>query len=102
MTALLIVIYIVFVSLGLPDSLFGVAWPVVHADFGVHENFASFYSIITALCTGGVSFVAGKLLRRFGTAKVTLFSTLLTAVALVGISFSPNIIMMMVFSVILG
>ena len=102
MTALLIIIYIVFVSLGLPDSLFGVSWPVVHTDFGVAENFASFYSIITAVCTGGVSFIAGKLLRKFGTARVTFFSTLLTAVALLGISISPNIIIMMIFSVILG
>lgn len=102
MTALLIVIYIVFVSLGLPDSLFGVSWPVVHTDFGIGEGFASFYSIITAVCTGGVSFIAGKLLRRFGTAKVTFFSTLLTSIALFGISLSPNIIFMMIFSVILG
>lgn len=102
MTILLIIIYIVFISLGLPDSLFGVSWPVVHTDFGVSEGFASFYSIITAVCTGGVSFISGKILRRFGTAKVTFFSTLLTAVALTGISFSPNIIIMMVFSVILG
>lgn len=102
MTSLLIVIYIVFVSLGLPDSLFGVAWPVVHGEFGVAESFASLYSIITGICTGGVSFISGKMLRRFGTAKVTLFSTLLTAVALIGISFSPNIAVMMLCSVILG
>ncbi len=102
MSALLLVIYIVFVSLGLPDSLFGVAWPVVHTEFNMPESFASFYSIITGVCTGGVSFIAGKMLRKFGTAKVTLFSTLLTAVALLGMSFSPNIIVMMFFSVILG
>ncbi|MBR3766639.1 MAG: MFS transporter [Clostridia bacterium] len=102
MTALLIVIYIVFVSLGLPDSLFGVAWPVVHGEFGIPESFASLYSIITGVCTGGVSFVAGKMLRRFGTAKVTLFSTLLTVIALIGMSFSPNIAVMMFFSVVLG
>lgn len=102
MISLLIVIYIVFISLGLPDSLFGVAWPVVHHDFSIAEGFASIYSIITGVCTGGVSFVSGKLLRRFGTAKVTLFSTLLTAVALFGISLSPNIVFMMIFSVILG
>ena len=102
MTVLLIIIYIVFVSLGLPDSLFGVSWPVVHTDFGISEGFASYYSIITAVCTGGVSFIAGRLLRRFGTARVTFFSTLLTAVALFGISISPNIVFMMLFSVILG
>lgn len=99
---LLIVIYIVFVSLGLPDSLFGVSWPVVHLDFGVPESFASVYSIIIGVCTGGVSFVAGKLIRRFGTGRVTFYSTLLTAFGLIGISFSPNIAVMMLFAVIMG
>ncbi len=102
MAALLIVIYIVFVSLGLPDSLFGAAWPVTHKDFGIAESFASYYGIITGVCTGGVSFVAGKMLRKFGTARVTLVSTFMTAAALVGMSFSPNIIVFMIFTVILG
>lgn len=102
MTALLIVIYIAFVSLGLPDSLFGVSWPVVHVEFGTPESFASLYSIITGICTGGVSFIAGTLIRKFGTGKVTFFSTLLTALGLIGISFSPNIVVMMVFTVIMG
>lgn len=102
MIALLIVIYIVFISLGLPDSLFGVSWPVVHTEFATPESFASLYSIIIGVCTGGVSFVAGKLIRKFGTGKVTFFSTLLTALGLIGISFSPNIIVMMICSVIMG
>ncbi len=102
MTALLIVIYIVFISLGLPDSMFGVAWPVVHVDFGIPESFASLYSIIIGVCTGGVAFVAGPLLRKFGTGKVTFFSTVLAALGLVGISFSPNIVVMMIFTVIMG
>lgn len=100
--ALLIIIYVVFISLGLPDSLFGVSWPVVHLEFGIPESFASIYSIIIACCTGGVSFVAGKVIRKFGTGKVTFFSTLLTAIGLIGISFAPNIIVMMLFSIILG
>ena len=99
---LLIVIYIVFISLGLPDSLFGVSWPVVHLEFGIPESFASAYSIIIAVCTGGVSFVAGKLIRKFGTAKVTFFSTLLTAVGLLAISLSPNIAWMIICSVVLS
>lgn len=102
MTLLLVVIYIVFISLGLPDSLFGVAWPVVHIDFGINENFASFYSIITGICTGGVSFIAGKLIRKFGTAVVTFVSTLLTAAGLICMSFAPNIVVMMIGAVILG
>lgn len=102
MTFLLVVIYVVFISLGLPDSLFGVAWPVVHIDFGIDENFASFYSIITGICTGGVSFIAGKLIRKFGTAIVTFVSTLLTAAGLICMSFAPNIVVMMIGAVILG
>lgn len=102
MTALLIVIYIAFVSLGFPDSLFGVSWPVVHVEFGTPESFASVYSVITGICTGGIAFVAGPLLRKFGTGRVTFFSTLLTALGLIGISFSPNIVVMMVCTVVMG
>lgn len=102
MVFLLIVIYIVFISLGLPDSLLGVAWPVLHTEFGVPESFASIFSIIVGLCTGAVSFIAGKLIRKFGTGRVTFVSILLTAIGLIGISLSPNIIVMMFFSVILG
>lgn len=102
MLLLLIVIYIVFISLGLPDSLFGVAWPVVHLEYGIEESFASVYSIIIGVCTGGVSFVSGPLIRKFGTGKVTLFSVFLTAAGLVGISFAPNIYVMIIYSVILG
>ncbi len=102
MTVLLVVIYIAFVSLGFPDSLFGVSWSVVHLEFGIDESFASVYSVITAVCTGGVAFVAGPLLRRFGTGRVTFFSTLLTAMGLIGISLSPNIVVMMLCTIIMG
>ena len=102
MLLLLIVIYVVFISLGLPDSLFGVSWPVVHTEFGIAESFASVYSVIISVCTGGVSFISGWLIRKFGTGKVTLFSIFLTAIGLVGISFAPNIVVMIICSVILG
>lgn len=102
MTLLLVVIYIVFISLGLPDSLFGASWPVIHLDYGINESFASFYGIITGACTGGVSFISGKLIRKFGTGKVTLISTMLTVVGLFIMSFAPNIIIMMLGAVVLG
>ncbi len=102
MVGLLAVIYIVFISLGLPDSMFGVSWPVVHPEMGVPEDFAVLYSIITGVCTGGAGLVAGRLLRKFGTPKVTLVSIFLTAIGLMGISLSPNIWTLMLFTVILG
>ncbi len=102
MVFILVVIYIVFISLGLPDSLFGAAWPVVHKDFGIEESFASLYGIITGFCVGGVSFVAGKVIRKFGTPLVTLVSTLLTVFGLFIMSVSPNIVVMMIGAVVLG
>lgn len=102
MLTILIVIYVVFISLGLPDSLLGVAWPVLHGEMNVPESFASVMSIIIGICTGGVSFVSGALIRKFGTARVTLASIFVTAFGLVGISLSPNIAVMIIFSIILG
>ena len=102
MALVLVVIYIIFISLGLPDSLLGVVWPVVHQEFGLPESFASVFSIIVGVGTGGVSFIAGALLRKFGTAKVALVSILVTAMGLVGISLSPNVVVMIIFSIILG
>ncbi len=102
MTLLLVIIYVVFVSLGLPDSLFGAAWPVVHLDFDINESFASLYGIITGFCTGGVSFISGWLIRKFGTGKVTLISTMLTVIGLFIMSISPNIVIMMLGAVVLG
>lgn len=102
MVLLLAVIYIVFISLGLPDSVFGVAWPVLHNELGIAENFASVYSIIVGVCTSAVSVIAGVLIRKFGTGKITAVSILLTIIGLVGISFAPNIVVMIIFAVILG
>ena len=102
MALLLVVIYITFISLGLPDSLFGVAWPLIHLDFGLPESFGSVYSVIIALTTGGVSFFSGSLIKKFGTGLVVSVSTLMTAVGLLGISFSPNIYAMIFFATIAG
>ena len=102
MVSILVVIYVVFISLGLPDSLFGVSWPVVHNDFMIPESFASLYSIITGVCSGGVAFIAGKVIRKLGTPLVTFFSTLLTVIGLIGISLSPNIVVMMFFTVVMS
>lgn len=98
----LIVIYIVFISLGLPDSLLGATWPVVHNELNISESFASVYSIIVGASTGISSFIAGKVIRKFGTAKITLFSISLTVLGLFGISFSNNFVVMGIFYIILG
>ena len=102
MTLLLVIIYLAFISLGLPDSLFGVAWPVVHLEFGLDVGFASVVTVIVVLGTVWTSLFAGKAIRRFGTGKVTAVSVAFTAVALVGISFAPSIWFMIGCSILLG
>lgn len=102
MILVLIVIYIAFIALGLPDSLFGTAWPLMHTEFGVAEGFASIYTIICSSGTAITSFFTGKLIRKFGTGLVTFVSVMLTAVGLIGISFAPSLWAMIPFSIIMG
>lgn len=78
------------------------AWPVLGAEFGLPTGFASVYSTIVGVCTGGASFIAGIVIRKFGTPIVSLLSIVLTAVGLIGISLSPNIWVMIFFAIVLG
>lgn len=99
---LLVVIYIAFIALGLPDSLFGVTWPVIHTELGLDEGFASVYMLIIGAGTAMVSFIAGPIIRRIGTGWVTAISVLLTALGLYGMSLAPNIVFIIASSIVLG
>ena len=101
-TILLIIIYASFISLGLPDSLFGVTWPVAHGDLSVPLSYASPMMIIVGLCTASMSMFAGRMIRRFGTGLITAISVLMTAVALVCISLSPSVWWMLLWMALLG
>lgn len=87
---LLAIIYISFISLGLPDSLLGSAWPVMVTEFSAPVSYAGIVS--TIICSGTIvsSLLSDRLNRRLGTGLVTAVSTLLTAVALAGFSFSRS------------
>ena len=101
-TLLLIIIYICFVGLGIPDSLFGPAWPVMSGDFGLPVSMAGYLTAYFCVCSTISSFLSDRLIGRFGTGKVTAVSTLLTAVGLLGYSFSENIWFILLFAIPLG
>lgn len=101
-TLLLIVICIAFIGLGIPDSLFGTVWPSIYPEFGIPVSYAPFVSCMISVGTILSSLLSTRLIARFGTAMVALFSTLLTAVALLGFSLSGNLWWMMLFSIPLG
>ena len=88
---LLAIIYLAFISLGLPDSLLGSAWPVMHIQFGAELSFAGVVSMIIAGGTIVSSLLSERMTRRLGTALVTAFSVALTAAALFGFSFSASL-----------
>lgn len=101
-TFLLIIIYLAFISLGLPDSILGAAWPVMQGDLGAPLETAGLLFMTIACGTIISSLVSGRILKRYGTGKVTFVSVLMTAVALLGFHFAPSIIWLMVCAVPLG
>lgn len=101
-TFLLIIIYLAFISLGLPDSLLGAAWPVMQGDLGAPLETAGLLFMTIACGTIISSLISGRILKRYGTGKVTFVSVLMTAVALLGFHFAPSIVWLMVCAVPLG
>lgn len=99
---LLVIIYVAFISLGLPDSLLGSGWPVMYREMSVPWSFAG---IITMIIAGGTivsSLLADRITRRFGTGLVTAVSVLLTALALFGFSISKSFIFLCIWAIPYG
>jgi len=101
-TWFLIVIYLAFISLGLPDSLLGAAWPVMRPDLGAPLESAGMLAMIVAAGTIVSSLASGKLIAKLGTGPLTLISCLMTAAALLGFSFAPSLIWFALLAIPLG
>lgn len=87
---LLAIIYIAFISLGLPDSVLGSAWPSMYVELDVPLSYAGIISMIIAVGTVISSLFSAKLIHRLGTGLVTACSVALTAIALFGFSISHS------------
>ena len=101
-TILLVVIYIAFIGLGVPDSLIGSAWPAIHTQLNIPVEAVSVITFLISGCTVLSSMFSAKILNRLGTAKVTAFSTAMTAAALLGYSFVPSFWLMVPLAIVLG
>lgn len=99
---LLAIIYLAFISLGLPDALLGSAWPTMYTEFGVPVSYAGIISMIIALGTIVSSLQSDRLTRRFGTGKVTAVSVGITAAALLGFSFTHSFWLLCLWAVPYG
>lgn len=102
LSLLLPIIYLSFISLGLPDALLGAAWPVVHVQFDVPVSYMGMIGILMSGCTVFSSLMADRINRKFGTGLVTAVSTALTALGLIGFGLSTSFWQMMVLAVPYG
>ncbi len=101
-TVLLIVVYIAFIGLGIPDSLIGSAWPAIHTQLNIPVEAVSIITLLISGCTVLSSMFSARILNKLKTAKVTAFSTAMTAAALLGFSLIPSFWFMIPLAVVLG
>ena len=99
---LLIVIYVAFIGLGVPDSLIGSAWPAIHTELGIPVEMVSVLTFLISGCTVLSSMFSTRILNKLGTAKVTAFSTAMTALSLLGFSLVPSFWFMIPLAIVLG
>lgn len=99
---LLAIIYLAFISLGLPDSLLGSAWPSMYQGLEASVSWAGIISMIISGSTIVSSLFSGKVIRKLGTGKVTVLSTALTALALMGFSMSRKFVHLCIWAVPYG
>ena len=99
---LLALIYVCFISLGLPDSLLGSAWPIMHVEMHVSESYAGIISAVIFIGTIISSFFSDKLLHKFGAGRVTAVSVTLTALGLFGFFISSRFWMLILWSIPYG
>ena len=101
-TLLFVVICIIFIGLGLPDSLLGSAWPAIYSDLSLPFSYANFITFLISLGTVLSSFFSARLINKFGTGLLTAVSTLLTALCLLAFSFSNSMLFFCLLSIPLG
>lgn len=99
---LLAVIYLSFISLGLPDGLLGAAWPTMYGEFGVPVSYAGVISMIISFGTIISSLASDRLTYKLGTGKVTAISVAMTALALFGFSISGSFWMLCLWAIPYG
>ena len=99
---LLALIYVCFISLGLPDSLLGSAWPVLHEEIAVPVSYAGIISMIISVGTIVSSLFSDRIVRRFGAGKITAVSVAMTAVGLFGFSISSQFWMLVLWAIPYG
>ena len=99
---LLAIIYLAFVSLGLPDSLLGSSWPIIKDEMNVPLSYAGLITMSISFCTILSSLFTDRIIKKFGTGLTTALSVMLTAVGLLGFSVAPSFWVLLVLAIPYG
>jgi fucose permease len=99
---LLGIVYVSFISLGLPDGILGVAWPAIRADMDQPLAAVGVVTMTMTACAAAASFLAGPLAKRMGTGLVVAISCLMTALALIGFAYAPSFVWLVALGIPLG
>ncbi len=102
MSLLVVVIYLSFISLGLPDSLLGSAWPSMYSEFDVSIDYSGYIFATISICTVISALLSSKITNKFSTKIVTVVSIFMTVLALLGFSVSSSYWMLVVFAIPYG
>ena len=99
---LLVIIYVAFISLGLPDSLLGAGWPEIHVDIGAPLSYAGIITMLISVFTIISSLLCSKIISKIGSGLYTAISVALTALAMIGFSFANSFWILVVLTVPYG
>ncbi len=99
---LLVIIYVGFISLGLPDTILGVAWDKMHVDFGTALANGGLITTMLTLCSAISSFCSGMILRKLGTGRLLMICGYITGISLLGYALSPYFFVLLLFTIPLG
>ena len=99
---LLVIIYIGFISLGLPDTVLGVAWDSMRRELGIPVYYAGFLTTLLTICSAVSAFFSGEILRRTGTGRLLMICGFVTGCSLLGYAFSPAFWCLLLFAIPLG
>jgi len=99
---LLVIIYIAFISLGLPDSVLGAAWPIMYREMNVPVSYAGLLSTLICACTIVSTLNVNRVLAKLGTGRMTAVSVAMTAIGLFGFAASNSFLMLCVWAVPYG
>lgn len=101
-TLLLVIIYLAFISLGLPDSIVGVTWPVMRGEFNLSLEYAGLIALVLTVGTISSSLLSGFIIEKLKTGLVIVFSVALTIIGLLGFYIAPSLWFILIISFSLG